>query len=729
MSAAASGDRSGGAIESWPGQPAPLGATWDGEGTNFALFSGDAEAVELCLFDERGERRVPVRARENQVWHVYLPGVGPGQQYGYRVHGPYRPERGLRFNPHKLLLDPYARAIAGRLRLRDEHFAYPLSHRGPERGEDLVLDTRDSAPVTPKCLVVDPSFDWQGDAPPRVPAHQTVIYEAHVKGMTALHPEVPEPHRGTYLGLCAPPVIEHLRGLGVTAVELLPVHQSADEHHLVRKDLSNYWGYSSIGFFAPDARFATAPLGQQVSEFKTMVRELHRAGIEVLLDVVYNHTPEGDRLGPTLCFRGIDNLAYYHVRPHEPRIYRDATGCGNTVRTDHPRGLQLVMDSLRYWVEEMHVDGFRFDLAPALARASDGAVRAADGFFAVVQQDPVLSRVKLIAEPWDLGEGGYRVGGFPAGWAEWNGKYRDTVRRFWRGDGGVLGELASRLTGSSDLYGGDRPRTPSASINYVTAHDGFTLHDLVRYERKHNEANGEGNRDGTDANYSRNWGVEGETDDPAVEAVRERVTRSLLATLLCSQGIPMVLMGDEVGRTQRGNNNAYCQDNRTSWMRWDLTPRQRSLLEFTRRAIQLRREQPVLWRRAHFDGEPISPKGTKDLTWLRPDGAEMTRGDWIDGRRHCLAVRIDGRSSDVTDERGRRFCGDTLLLLLNGSGGAQEFTLPTLEVGEAWTLRIDTGAPHGGAEGGPATRAYRVAAHALVVLSSPCPAGGQGGAA
>ena len=676
-------------LEVWPGAPTPLGATWDGAGTNFALYSEHAQRVELCLFDADAAQesaRVFLPRCENGVWHAYLPSVRPGQLYGYRVHGPYAPEQGHRFNPAKLLLDPYARAITGPVVAHEETFGYTL---GGAR-EDLSWDPRNSAAHMPRCAVVDTAFTWDGDAAPRHPLNRSVIYECHVKGMTALHPLVPPELRGTYLGLCSEPVLEHLKYLGVTAVELLPVHQAATERHLLEKGLTNHWGYSTIGFFAPDVRFASAS-GRQVYEFKTMVKRLHQAGIEVILDVVYNHTGEGSHLGPTLCFRGVDNATYYWLQPNSKRFYADYTGCGNTLQINHPRVLQLVMDSLRYWVDEMHVDGFRFDLASALARGRNG--RFGEGtFFPVIAQDPVLAGVKLIAEPWDLGEGGYMVGGYPPGWAEWNGKYRDTVRRWWRGDEGVLPELASRLSGSSDLYCGWR--SPSASINYVTCHDGFTLHDLVSYEQKHNEANLEENRDGTNENYGRNWGVEGPSEDPTVLALRERVKRNFLATLACSQGVPMLSMGDELGRTQQGNNNAYCQDGPLSWVDWQLDARRGELLGFARRVLAIRREQPVLRRRAHFDGTPVSTVGEKDLAWLRPDGSEMQQADWGRPSQQAFGMLIHGQATDEIDEKGKLLTGRTLLALWNASANFQHFRLPVLESAGQWRLLLNTARPN-----------------------------------
>ncbi|AHG89780.1 glycogen debranching enzyme GlgX [Gemmatirosa kalamazoonensis] len=672
----------------WRGQPYPLGATWNGMGVNFALFSEHATGVELCLYDRddptRETARIPVRERTNQVWHCYLPDVRPGQLYGYRVHGPYDPSTGHRFNAAKLLLDPYARAIAGDVVWDDALFAYRV---GGAR-EDLEPDDRDSAPFVPKCVVVDPTFAWGDDRAPRTPWNRTVIYECHVKGMTARHPGVPAHLRGTYLGLCSDAILDHFTSLGVTAVELLPVHQFLDDRHLVERGLRNYWGYNTIGFFAPDARYGTArSLGNPVDEFKTMVRTLHAAGLEVILDVVYNHTAEGNHLGPTLSFKGLDNAAYYRLVPDDPRFYYDFTGTGNSLNVRHPRTLQLIMDSLRYWVTEMHVDGFRFDLAPVLARELFEVDRLS-AFFDIIQQDPVLQGVKLIAEPWDVGPGGYQVGNFPVGWAEWNGKYRDDVRGFWKGDPGQVPALASRLSGSADIYKWSQ-RSAYASVNFVVAHDGFTLHDLASYEGKHNEANGEGNRDGHDHNISRNWGVEGDTDDPAILDMRYRSMRNFLATLVLSQGVPMLAHGDEIGRTQRGNNNAYAQDNEISWLDWDLDDRRRALLDFTRRVVSIRQANPVLRRRTFFRGEVVSHEGIKDLTWLRPDGAEMSQPDWDFAGARALGMLVHGEATDETDDRGRPIRGDTMLLLVNASDGTVEFALPTLDSGE-WTVLVDT---------------------------------------
>ncbi len=677
------------ALRMWPGKPYPLGATWDGSGVNFALFSEHATAVELCFFEgEDGHRQValiPLRERTDQVWHIYLPQVRPGQLYGYRVHGPYEPKVGHRFNPAKLLLDPYARAITGDIRWSDAAFGYTLGH--PDA--DLSRDERDSAGDMPKCVVVDTAFSWGDDRPPQIPWHKTLIYELHIKGMTALHPDVPQAQRGTYSGLISPQIIEHLHALGITAVELMPVHQFVADRHLVERGLTNYWGYNSIGFFAPEARYAsTGMLGQQVAEFKTMVKTLHLEGIEVILDVVYNHTAEGNHLGPTLSFRGIDNAAYYRLVADDPRYYMDYTGTGNTLNVRHPRVLQLIMDSLRYWVLEMHVDGFRFDLASTLARELHEVDRLG-AFFDIIHQDPVLSQVKLIAEPWDLGEGGYQVGNFPVGWAEWNGKYRDTVRRYWKGDAGQTGELAYRLTGSSDLYESSG-RRPYASVNFVTAHDGFTLHDLVSYNEKHNDANGEENRDGVNDNLSWNCGAEGPSDDPAIVALRARQQRNFLATLFVSQGVPMLLMGDELGRTQHGNNNTYCQDNELSWVDWNLDQPQQELLEYTRLAIQVFQQHPTLHRRSFFQGRPIRGSEVKDLTWFRPDGQEMHEEDWTNPETRALGLRLAGEAIDEVDERGNRIVDDTLLILLTAHHEPVPFVLPTHPPEQRWELVLDT---------------------------------------
>jgi glycogen operon protein len=694
----------------WPGRPQPLGASWDGEGVNFAVFSERAEAIELCVFDGRGRRellRLPLPERTGFVWHGYLPGAGPGTLYGLRAHGPYRPELGQRFNPNRLLLDPYARALAGPLRWSDAHFGYKI---GAQRA-DLTLDWRDNAPAMPKCRVVDARFDWGDDRPPGTPWSDTVIYELHVKGFTILNAEVPPALRGTYAGLASAPAIAHLRRLGVTAVELLPVHAFVDDRHLVERGLRNYWGYNTLGFFAPERRYCST--GDAVGEFKAMVKAMHRAGIEVILDVVYNHTAEGNHLGPTLCFRGLDNIAYYRLMPDNPRYYKDFSGCGNTLNLPHPQVLRLVADSLRYWVEEMHVDGFRFDLASALARESD-AFDMRGGFLDAIHQDPVLAQVKLIAEPWDLGEGGYQLGSFPVGWSEWNARYRNAVRAYWKGDGGLIGDLGYRLTGSSDLYarGG---RGPAASINFVTAHDGFTLHDLVSYERKRNEANGDGNRDGEEHNQSWNCGEEGPTDNPEVLALRARQKRNLLATLLLSQGVPMLVAGDEMGRTQQGNNNAYCQDNETSWLRWALAPEDRELLEFVAQVSHLRREHPVFRRRSFFAHDSAA-LGGRNLLWFGPDGLEMSEDEWRLGFARCLGMYLAGEAIGETDARGAPVADDDFMLLINAHHEEIPFVLPGFRPGR-WRVAIDTrhaAAP--AAERHPPGAIYRLAGRSLVLL-------------
>jgi isoamylase len=677
-------------VRSRPGAPYPLGATWDGAGVNFAVWSEHATGMELCLFDgaqpAREVHRLPIRERTDRVWHVYLPEARPGLLYGYRAHGPYEPEAGHRFNPTKLLLDPYARAITGDVTWDDALFGYRIG----DPDEDLSLDERDNAPFVPRSVVVDPAFSWGDDRLPRIPWNRTVIYESHVKGFTMRHPDVPRDLRGTYAGLASPPVVDYLRGLGVTAVELLPVHQFVAERSLVERGLTNYWGYNSIGFFAPDARYAASGgRGDQVREFKTMVKTLHQAGIEVILDVVYNHTAEGNQLGPTLCFRGLDNASYYRLLPEEPRYHRDYTGCGNTLDMTHPRALQLLMDSLRHWVLEMHVDGFRFDLAATLAREIHEVDRLS-AFFDVIHQDPVISQVKLIAEPWDLGEDGYQVGNFPAGWAEWNGKYRDTIRRYWKGDWGQVGELGYRLTGSSDLYESSG-RRPYASLNFITCHDGFTLADLVAYDEKHNEANGEDNRDGASDNDSWNSGAEGPTDDPAIVALRERQMRNLLVTLFLSQGIPMLAAGDEVARTQNGNNNAYCQDTELSWFKWSFTRAQARQREFTQRLIALRLANPVFHRRTFFQGRRIYGSAVKDLSWFRPDGKEMTEDEWQDWFSRCVGLRLAGDAIEEVDPRGEPIVGDTFLLLLNAHHEPVPFVLPAHRVRVRWELVLDTG--------------------------------------
>ncbi|HEY6932626.1 MAG TPA: glycogen debranching protein GlgX [Marmoricola sp.] len=677
-------------VETWPGAPYPLGATFDGSGTNFALFSEVAERVELCLFEEdagtgeRVETRVEMTERDAFVWHCYLPQVQPGQRYGYRVHGPWDPAKGLRCNPSKLLLDPYAKATRGEVRWDQSVFSYDF-------GDPDSRNDDDSAANMMLGVVVNPFFDWEGDRRLRTPYNETIVYEAHVKGLTQLHPDLPEELRGTYAGLAHPAIIDHLARLGVTAVELMPVHQFVQDDALVQKGLRNYWGYNTIGFFAPHADYASAArngestLGMQVQEFKSMVKALHAAGIEVILDVVYNHTAEGNHLGPTLSFKGIDNAAYYRLVDDDPQYYMDYTGTGNSLNVRHPHSLQLIMDSLRYWVTEMHVDGFRFDLAATLAREFYEVDRLAT-FFELVQQDPIVSQVKLIAEPWDVGPGGYQVGNFPPQWTEWNGAYRDTVRDFWRGEP-ALGEFASRIAGSSDFYE-NSGRRPFASINFVTAHDGFTLRDLVSYDHKHNEANGEDNRDGSDDNRSWNHGAEGATDDRGILVARGRDQRNFLATLLLSQGVPMILHGDELGRTQQGNNNGYAQDNELTWVHWDEADQ--PLVEFTAAVARLRREHPTFRRKRFFTGESVSKDGLDDIVWLHPDGRQMHEEDWSAG--HSLGMFLNGNGIGERDLRGTPIRDDHFLLYFNADG-AGEVTLPPAEYAEAWDVLIDTGGP------------------------------------
>ena len=682
-----------------PGTPYPLGATWDGTGTNFALFSERGTGVRLCLFDDESgsEMQVPIHEVTAHVWHCYLPGVGPGQKYGYRVEGPFEPSAGHRFNPSKLLIDPYAKALSGQVDWTAPMFGYPLTG---EENADLERDPHENAHGVPKGVVIDPRFDWEDDRLPKTPLHRSIIYELHVKGFTKQHPRIPEELRGTYAGLGHPTAIEHLHQLGVTAVELLPVHAFLDDKHLVDRGLHNYWGYNTVNFFAPDARYACyGDDGGQVNEFKRMVKHLHAAGIEVILDVVYNHTAEGNQLGPTLSFRGIDNQGYYRTVEDDPRFYMDYTGTGNTLNARHPQVLQLIMDSLRYWVLEMHVDGFRFDLAAALARELHDVDRLS-AFFDVIHQDPVLSQVKLIAEPWDVGEGGYQVGNFPVLWAEWNGRYRDTARAFWKGEERGASEMAYRLTGSSDLYQTDG-RRPYASINFVIAHDGFTLADLVSYDNKHNEQNGEENRDGSDDNISSNYGVEGPTDDPEILSIRAQQQRNFIATLLLSQGVPMICGGDELGRTQHGNNNAYCQDNPISWLDWNLGERQTSLLKFTQRMAELRHEHPSLRRPKFFQGRRIRGADILDLTWLRPDGQQMTDEEWEQDWIRTLGMQLAGGALDVVDEAGDPVVDEPLLLLLNAHDQTVPFTLPDLperrgastgtnKAPQSWHLLVDT---------------------------------------
>ena len=678
--------------EVWPGEPFPLGATWDGEGVNFSIFSENAERVELCLFSESGdEERVELRDHTAFNWHCYLPGIGPGQRYGYRVHGPYAPLEGHRFNPAKLLIDPYAKAIEGPV-LFDRASVLPYVPDPGNVDADFEIDDTDDAEAIPKSIVVDESFDWGDDRPPRRPWNETVIYEAHVKGFTKLHPHVPEELRGTYAGLGSPQAIEHLESLGVTAVELLPIHHIIDEEFLHEKGLTNYWGYSSIGYLAPHAGYsASGTHGQQLREFKEMVKGLHTAGIEVILDVVYNHTAEGNHLGPMLSFKGVDNASYYRLSPEDPHFFMDYTGTGNTLNTVHNSVLRLIMDSLRYFVIECHVDGFRFDLASALARGLYDVDRL-HSFFDTIHQDPVLSQVKLIAEPWDVGPGGYQVGNFPVLWSEWNGIYRDVVRDFWRGEEGVA-DFASRFTGSSDLYREDG-RRPFASINFITAHDGFTLHDLVTYNEKHNEANQEDNRDGTDDNRSWNHGVEGETDDPEINALRQRQQRNFLATLILSQGVPMLLGGDEFSRSQGGSNNAWCQDNEISWFHWEhWTEGQVEQIEFARRVMAVRREHPVFRRERFLEGRDLTGSGLPDVWWFRPDGRKMTQKDWNRGDAHVLGVFLNGDAILDETPHGERIVDTSFLLLFNAWAEDMTFTLPVRRFGAAWTHEFCTADP------------------------------------
>jgi isoamylase len=685
------------ALTMLPGKPYPQGATWDGLGVNFSLYSEAATGVELCLFDESGRSQVQtidIRECTGHIWHCYLQGVRPGQLYGYRVHGPYEPANGLRFNSAKLSIDPYAKALTGQVDWNAAVFGYELGNSEA----DLKMDPIDSAPAVPKGVVTSSHFDWENDRPPMIPLHDSVIYEAHVKGLTFTHPEIPEQIRGTYAGLTHPVIIGHLKSLGVTAVELMPVHAFLDDKLLVEKGLKNYWGYNSINFFAPEARYCSAgDRGEQIGEFKNMVKMLHRAGIEVILDVVYNHTAEGNHLGPTLSLRGIDNPTYYRLMTDQPRYYMDYTGTGNTLNVRHPQVLKLIMDSLRYWVQEMHVDGFRFDLAAALARELHEVDRLS-AFFDIINQDPIISQIKLIAEPWDVGEGGYQVGRFPPVWAEWNGRYRDVARRYWKGDEGQLAELGYRLTGSSDLYQRDG-RHPTASINFITAHDGFTLQDLVSYNDKHNEANLEENRDGTNDNHSWNHGAEGPTSDPAIVELRERQERNFLATLLLSQGVPMISGGDELGRTQHGNNNAYCQDSEISWFDWRLDDSRRGLLEFTRAMIALRLAHPNLHRRKFFQDRRIDPeapdrevngKRETDIRWLRTDGKEMTQEEWHAGWVRCIGLLLNGRTLDDVNALGEPIRDSTFLILLNPHHEAVRFTLPSPHEGMTWQLCVDT---------------------------------------
>jgi glycogen operon protein len=674
-------------MQAWPGRPHPLGATWDGSGVNFAIFSEHAADVDLCLFDDghsdQETARIRLTERSNLIWHVYLPDVRPGQCYAYRVHGPYDPGTGYRFNANKLLLDPYAKAITGTINWSKAMFGYHLDHDE----QDLSFNEANNAGGLPKCVVIDPAFDWEGDVYPDRPLHETLIYEAHVKGLTMLHPDVPPEQRGTFAGIASEPIVEYLQSLGITAIELMPVHHFVNDWHLIQKGLSNYWGYNTIGFFAPHAAYSGSGIhGEQVNEFKHMVKTLHAAGIEVILDVVYNHTAEGNHLGPTLCFRGIDNMSYYRLVADDPRYYMDYTGTGNTLDMVCPNSLQLVMDSLRYWVTEMHVDGFRFDLASALARELHDVDRLG-AFFDIIHQDPVISQVKLIAEPWDVGPGGYQVGNFPTGWAEWNGEYRDIVRDYWRGEDRSLGKFALRFTGSPDLYENDR-RHPTASINFVTSHDGFTLHDLVSYNEKHNEANQEDNQDGDNNNRSWNCGAEGPTDDPQINALRARQKRNFLTTLMLSQGVPMLVAGDELGRTQGGNNNAYCQDNEISWLDWEHADQ--DLLEFTRTLIHFGRDHPIFRRRSWFQGMPIRGGELVDIEWFTPEGAVMSEEQWNEGFAKSLGVFLNGEGIRRPNLHGERIVDDNFYLLFNAHHEPLTFTLPNADWGQQWICVLDT---------------------------------------
>ncbi|MEX2310430.1 MAG: glycogen debranching protein GlgX [Pirellulales bacterium] len=711
----------------WPGRPYPLGATWDGRGVNFALYSENATKVELCLFDaaedKQESQRVAMPEHTDMVWHIYLPDARPGQLYGYRVYGPYDPENGHRFNDNKLLLDPYARAVARLPNWTDALHTYVIG----DKQQDLSYSKLDSAADAPLGCVIDEAFTWGDDRSPKTPSHQTLIYEMHVKGFTKLNEEIPEELRGTYAGLSSEPAIRYLRDLGITAVELLPVHMHADDRFLLERGLVNYWGYNTLSFFAPEPRYASVGNPSEViQEFKTMVRSLHDARIEVILDVVYNHTAEGNHLGPTVSFRGIDNASYYRLSPEDPRYYMDYTGCGNTLNMRNPRVLQFIMDSLRYWVINMHVDGFRFDLASTLARELH-EVDKLGAFFDIIHQDPILSQVKLIAEPWDLGEGGYQVGNFPVLWSEWNGKYRDTLRRFWKGDGGVASEFATRISGSSDLYQWNG-RRPHASVNFVTCHDGFTLNDLVSYDHKHNEANGEGNRDGADDNISWNCGAEGPTDEPKVLDLREKKKKSFLATLLFSQGIPMLLAGDEIGHTQGGNNNAYCQDNEITWLNWSLDERERTLLAFTRRLIAIHREEPNLHRRRFFHGKSLHGQQSQEIAWLDPTGKEMSAEAWNSPHVRCLGVHLLGGPIDV-DEYGTPIIGAHLLILFNADHEQEiSFALPKLADTTPWERLFDTALVNADVsdaaqkgEDVSMAGAYKLAPCSMAVFRAPAP--------
>lgn len=704
-------------VTSYPGYPFPLGANWDGQGVNFAVFSENATAVELCLYDSADESfetaRIRIKERTNGIWHVFIPNLGPGQLYGYRVYGPYDPQAGHRFNPNKLLIDPYAKAISGTISWNDALFGYELGH--PE--EDQSFSDLDSAPFIPKSVVIDPRFDWEGDKLPKIAYHRSIIYETHVKGFTKLHPAIPEEIRGTYAAIAHPVTIQYLKELGITAIELMPVHHFVLDKFLADKGLSNFWGYNTIGFFAPDVRYASAGnRGEQVLEFKRMVKELHKAGIEVILDVVYNHTAEGNHLGPTLSFRGIDNLSYYRLTD-DKRYYMDYTGTGNTLNAMMPTVLRLIMDSLRYWVLEMHVDGFRFDLAASLARELHEVDRLGS-FFDIIHQDPVISQVKLIAEPWDIGEGGYQVGNFPPGWAEWNGKYRDCMRDYWRGAESMLGEFALRFTGSPDLYE-DNNRQPTASINFITAHDGFTLRDLVSYNEKHNEANGEGNNDGESHNRSWNCGYEGETDVPAITLLRKKQVRNFLTTLFLSQGVPMLVAGDELGRTQSGNNNAYCQDNEISWVDWEGADL--DLLTFSKKIIHFARRHPVFNRRRWFKGQAFKGVDVEDIAWFRPDGEEMTDENWRDDFAKTLGIFLNGKAIPSPGPKGEKIIDDNFFLIFNAHHDAISFLLPPQKFGRHWAKILDTAIDYFEETGEihPAKKTIQIEGRSIVLLKEP----------
>ncbi|PWG79032.1 glycogen debranching protein GlgX [Pararcticibacter amylolyticus] len=702
----------------YPGSPYPLGATWDGEGVNFALYAENATGVDLCLFKTKEDPveniKIRLKERSHHVWHVYVPDVEPGQLYGYRVYGPYEPENGHRFNPNKLLIDPYAKAIAGTIQWHDSLFGYKLG----DPAADLSFSEEDSAPYIPKSVVIDPNFDWGDDKAPKISYHRSIIYETHVKGFTQLHPDIPEDIRGTYAALAHPATIQYLKDLGITSIELMPVHHFVRDSYLADKGLTNFWGYNTIGFFAPDVRYSgSGVLGEQVTEFKGMVKELHKAGIEVILDVVYNHTAEGNQLGPTLSFKGIDNASYYRLVEDNKRYYMDYTGTGNTLNAQMPDVLRLIMDSLRYWILEMHVDGFRFDLASTLARELHEVDRLGS-FFDIIHQDPVISQVKLIAEPWDIGEGGYQVGKFPPGWAEWNGKYRDCLRDYWRGADSMLGEFAERFTGSSDLYKDDY-RSPTASINFITAHDGFTLHDLVSYNEKHNEANGEDNNDGESHNRSWNCGAEGPTDDKEIIALRNRQKRNFLTSLFLSQGVPMLVAGDELGRTQQGNNNAYCQDNEISWLNW--AEADQELLSFTRKLIHFRKKHPVFRRRRWFNGQPIKGIGLEDIAWFLPEGTEMPDESWSHDFAKSLAIFLNGKGIRTMGPKGEVIQDDSFYVIFNAHYEPLNFVLPSSRYGEEWIKVLDTSENLVDDEGErhKAGEAVKVESRSVVLLKQP----------